>query len=195
MTMAAYSPDNIYNMDKSVFAFNSPLTTTIASSPPKGHSKSKTWLTIAFAINATRTSNIPPFFIGTYARPRCFGQLYPWEHGFTYWFNCKAWMTQEIFAEYLDWLLRKVVPHNILLLVDNCSAHLVDIAPANIRLKFLPVGTTSLYQPLDAGIIAAFKKRFSYRKCAHTLNTMDHNNDTGKELNIYNVRFNLLCSN
>jgi hypothetical protein len=49
----------------------------------------------------------------------------------------------------------------ILLLLDNAPSHAVQtIDLTNISVMFLPANTTSLIQPMDAGIIAAFKKRY-----------------------------------
>lgn len=51
----------------------------------------------------------------------------------------------------------------ILLLVDNMSGHTIDhLSLTHIELYFLPPNTTSRLQPLDAGIIECFKRR--YRK-------------------------------
>ncbi|KAG0437237.1 Tigger transposable element-derived protein 6 [Dictyocoela muelleri] len=50
----------------------------------------------------------------------------------------------------------------ILLLLDNVSVHPKNLYLGNIELLFLPPNTTSRIQPLDQGIIKAFKDR--YRK-------------------------------
>ncbi len=46
--------------------------------------------------------------------------------------------------------------------VENCSAHIESLKLSNIKFVFLPLNTTSRSQPLDAGIIKAFKSY--YRK-------------------------------
>ena len=54
----------------------------------------------------------------------------------------------------------------ILLLLDNFQAHIqgVELAPppSNIRIQWLPANSTSLYQPLDQGII--YNLKAYYRK-------------------------------
>ncbi|KAF2185782.1 hypothetical protein K469DRAFT_726556 [Zopfia rhizophila CBS 207.26] len=50
---------------------------------------------------------------------------------------------------------------SVILLIDNFSAHTVALElappPANIRIEFLPKNSTSMFQPLDQGIIQNFK--------------------------------------
>ncbi|XP_037959089.1 tigger transposable element-derived protein 1-like [Teleopsis dalmanni] len=48
---------------------------------------------------------------------------------------------------------------NVLLIVDNAPGH-PCIEHPNVKLVFLPPNTTCLIQPLDQGIIAAFKKQY-----------------------------------
>lgn len=58
------------------------------------------------------------------------------------------------------------VDRRALLLMDNFSAHLVALEkappPSNIRIVFFPANATSIYQPLDQGIIQNLKHY--YRK-------------------------------
>ena len=52
---------------------------------------------------------------------------------------------------------------NIILLIDNCSAHPnINEFLTNIKLVFLPPNTTSILQPMDSGVILNFKD--NYRK-------------------------------
>lgn len=50
----------------------------------------------------------------------------------------------------------------ILLFIDNCSAHKDIPKLTNIKVLFLPCDTTSKLQPLDQGIIQNFK--INYRR-------------------------------
>ena len=81
----------------------------------------------------------------------------PVPKSFVYRNNQKAWVTTEIFVEFLNALNNKMKCHgrHILLLLDNCPSH-PDIALSNIKLQFLPKNTSEL-QPLDMGIIAWLK--------------------------------------
>lgn len=92
---------------------------------------------------------------------------------FAYRNNKKAWMTTEMFAEWLksfDRRMEALGKHNVILLLDNFAGHKASKRkdlPVLRRTKILyhPANTTSKSQPLDAGIIRNFKlyyhKRFN----------------------------------
>ncbi|KAH6942050.1 hypothetical protein HPB50_027505 [Hyalomma asiaticum] len=82
-----------------------------------------------------------------------------------YWANQRAWMTRELFSEWLlmvDEKMRKEGRH-ISMIVDNCWAHIVNIQLTNVRLEFLLPNCTSVLQPLDQGIIRSVKLHFRKR--------------------------------
>uniref|UniRef100_H3GEU1 DDE-1 domain-containing protein n=1 Tax=Phytophthora ramorum TaxID=164328 RepID=H3GEU1_PHYRM len=87
--------------------------------------------------------------------PYCFNKSTAAQLGFLYRSNKKTWMTGLLFRE---WLLdldhdMRAKGRRIILLLDNApSHHLGDI--------FLPPNTTAFLQPMDAGIIAAFKRAY-----------------------------------
>ncbi|OAD77058.1 hypothetical protein PHYBLDRAFT_142571 [Phycomyces blakesleeanus NRRL 1555(-)] len=56
----------------------------------------------------------------------------------------------------------KAQKRKVLLILDNFSDHIVDYTSTNVELLFLPPNTTSHLQPLNSGIIQAFK---AYFKC------------------------------
>jgi hypothetical protein len=126
--------------------------------------KSKTRITVALGCNATGTDKLPPLFIGFANKPRCFSAP-PGELGYDYASGQKAWMTGDIFR---DWLLRletTMAGKNrfIILLLDNFSGHKAppDDYP-HIRLEFFAPNLTAHVQPCDAGLTRAFKA--IYRK-------------------------------
>ncbi|CAF1033727.1 unnamed protein product [Brachionus calyciflorus] len=65
----------------------------------------------------------------------------------------------------------------VLLLVDNCPAHtdVDDFGLKKIRVKFLPPNTTSVLQPLDAGIINSFKVKYRTQLIKDFIKTFDQN--------------------
>ena len=95
----------------------------------------------------------------------------------TYRANKKAWMTSQIFTEWLaawDSYLTKV-NRKILLLVDNCTAHPHVSTLKNIQLKFLPPNTTSLIQPMEQGIIKNLKTLYRKELVHMTLAYIEEN--------------------
>ncbi|KAH8039617.1 hypothetical protein HPB51_007817 [Rhipicephalus microplus] len=84
---------------------------------------------------------------------------------FDYCANKRAWMTRELFLQWLIKLDEQMRKENrkILLIVDNCSAHIVNVRLTHVRREFLPPNNTSLLQPLDQGIIKSVKAEFRKR--------------------------------
>lgn len=114
-------------------------------------------ITLLLGTNSTGDDKLKPLVIGKSKNPRCFKGVksLPIE----YFANKKAWMNASLFH---DWLLginkrMKLFNRNILLFIDNCPANNDIPILSNIKVKFLPLNTTSKLQPLDQGIIRTFK--------------------------------------
>src|SRR2546423_14531105 len=123
----------------------------------EGSKKDKTRLTLALTCNATSTDQVPLLILGYAEKPRCFNKKSGQEHGFFYLSNKKAWITKDFFQKYLH-RLNAHVGRKILLLIDNAPSHIWKHTDyPNLEIMALPPNTTSKLQPLDAGIIAAFK--------------------------------------
>ncbi|KAH8024352.1 hypothetical protein HPB51_022836 [Rhipicephalus microplus] len=74
-------------------------------------------------------------------------------------------MTRPIFSSWLQSLdadMRKA-NRSVCLLLDNCSAHHVDMQLRNVRLAFFPPNCTSVLQPLDHGVIRSVKCAYRER--------------------------------
>ena len=90
-------------------------------------------------------------------------------------------MTIVLFCEWIERVndAMRVAARNILLLLDNASSHKVEeVILTNVRILMLPPNTTSELQPMDAGIIAAFKqhyKRYQLRHAVDQLDTLQEN--------------------
>lgn len=93
--------------------------------------------------------------INTAALPRSFrnDRGYNVKDYAAYYHNKSAWMTKDIFGDYLvSW--DKELRNNsrkIVLLVDNAKCHLLPdgVSLTNINLQYLDPNTTSRVQPLD----------------------------------------------
>ncbi|GLV33559.1 hypothetical protein CBL_20277, partial [Carabus blaptoides fortunei] len=91
--------------------------------------------------------------------------------------NKNAWMTSEIFRNWLTtWDLKLLhKQRKILLLVDNCAAHPHLDHLKNMQLEFLPANTTSLVQPMDMGIIKNLKTLYRGKLVNFILESTDEN--------------------
>jgi len=101
-------------------------------------------------------------------QPHCFKGVKALPVNYT--INKNAWMTQEIFSQWLIKWDNELYRKNVLL-VDNCTAHNVSLNLKNIKLVFLPANITSLIQSCDQGIIHTLKAyyRIKMRKRVITL--------------------------
>ena len=82
-------------------------------------------------------------------------------------------MTGVLFREWLHDLEydMRAQKRNIVLLLDNASAHTAhDMEVKTVKVVFLPPSTTSKLQPMEAGIIASFKRRYRHRQLEHAFN-------------------------
>ena len=118
--------------------------------------------------------------------------------GIRYYNNAKSWMRQDIFARiinkffyYTQFTLKR--PHDILL-TDNFSAHIPPPEWKEVALKgglrgfkrkgntivFLPPNTTSVIQPLDMGVIQAFKAHYRRQHLRWMVDELDEGKDAEK---------------
>ena len=81
-----------------------------------------------------------------------------------YYHNKNAWMTKSIFVLYFRAFNAKMKERRrkVLVLMDNAAVHDSELQLSNVQFVYLPPNTTSHFQPLDAGIIACFKKQYRY---------------------------------
>jgi hypothetical protein len=137
----------------------------------------KTRITYAFTVNADGSDILDPLIIGKYKKPRAFHNKTGTELGFLYRNNAKAWMTSVIFEEWLSTWDRDLQRQNrkIQLWLDNFSGHTVpeNGAIKMINVQFFKANLTSHVQPLDAGIIRAFKAHYRSAFMARAVGNFD----------------------
>jgi len=154
-----YEPRNVFNTDETALFFKCLPDKTFTFKEEKCHGgkHSKDRLTILLAVNMDGSEKLTPLLIGKAAKPRCFKGIRSFP--ITYRANKKAWMTTELFNEWLFSLNEdmKKQERKILLFLDNCTVHNNPPTLINIELQFFPPNTTSKLQPLDQGIIKNFK--------------------------------------
>ena len=118
---------------------------------------SKERIALLIGANTDGTEKLPLIMTGKSENPRCFKNLKtkPTENKA----NIKAWMTGEIFEEWLLKLDKKFCKQNrkMLLFIDNCTANNSISLIENVKVIFFPPNMTSVFQPIDQGIIKNFK--------------------------------------
>ncbi|GFS50827.1 tigger transposable element-derived protein 6 [Trichonephila clavipes] len=154
-----YEPRNIFNTDETGLFFKCLPEKTFTFKKEKCHGgkHSKESLTILLAVNMDGSEKITPLVIRKSAKPRCFKGInsFPTK----YRSNKKAWITTELFNEWLVQLNSdmKSEKRHILLFLDNCIVHNNAPPLSNVKLQFFPPNSTSKLQPLDQGIMHNFK--------------------------------------
>jgi hypothetical protein len=157
-----YALKDIFNVDETGLFFNvlPHKTLDFKGDPCHGGKHSKARLTILLGANADGSERLRPFVLGKSKNPRCFKNIKSLPT--SYAANSKAWMTSTIFEQQMHALDAKIGGQNrkIVLFMDQCPAHPVNLELRNIKLIFFPANCTSQLQPLDLGIIHAFKTNY-----------------------------------
>lgn len=162
--LKSYDPKDIFNADETglFYRLTPEKTLEFKSVDCKGGKRSKERLTVLVCSNMSGSEKVPLLVIGKASNPRCFKNVktLPTQ----YENNKKAWMTSEIFKQWLVKLDKKFQNQNrkVAMIVDNCPAHPNVKGLKAIKLVFLPPNTTSHTQPMDQGIIKNLKSH--YRK-------------------------------
>ena len=97
--LARYQTQDQFNVDEAALLGFTIPDRGMCLTALSGLKKSKQRISILFGCNASGTEKLPLFFIGKYAKPRCFRKRTGKELGFYYRNNKKAWMTAAFFEE------------------------------------------------------------------------------------------------
>uniref|UniRef100_A0A8C7Y8H1 DDE-1 domain-containing protein n=1 Tax=Oryzias sinensis TaxID=183150 RepID=A0A8C7Y8H1_9TELE len=106
--------------------------------------------------------------------------------------NSKAWITKVLLSNWFyqsfipqarEYLREKGMPFQVLLLMDNAGGHAVDLRHEGGRIEFLPPNTTSLLQPMDQGVIRAFKALYTGNCLQQLVDAID--GDENFQLKVY----------
>ena len=153
-----YEPKNVYNMDESGLFWRRGPSKGLSTKAIPGPKVDKTRITITLCTNADGTDRLPLHYIGKSKTPRDFTKHEVCQNKWLWTSNKTAWMSGALMYDWLQMFYEHVgTERKILLLMDNFSAHKVGVKdnapPDNIRIEFLPARSTSVFQPLDQGII------------------------------------------
>lgn len=159
-----YSLEDVYNFDETDYYYRMQPDRRLCTEQLEGVKKDKLRITVALTCNGTGSHKLPLWVIGTAENPRCFKNINRDALGVIYHYNKTAWMRSDIMVKYLHWFDHRMRGRKVVLLMDNFSAHESGVqiiggvtALMNTRIIWLPANTTSKWQPLDQGIINAWK--------------------------------------
>ncbi|KAE9023708.1 hypothetical protein PR001_g12848 [Phytophthora rubi] len=142
---------DIYNMDKTGLCYAMAPARSTCTKGMRGVKKNKTRTTLAMTANADGSHALPILYLGRAKKPRCFHS-------------------------------KKPGLKHILLLLDNASSHSTgDLVLTNVQVRKLPPNTTTYLQPMDTGIIAAFKQRYRRKQLEWVYGKMQRYEDVDKE--------------
>ncbi|KAK3087436.1 hypothetical protein FSP39_005888 [Pinctada imbricata] len=140
----SYDPKDVFNMDETGLFYRDSgnKSYVVKGSDCHGGKRSKDRLTILCCTNMVGDKE-KLLMIGKSRRPRCFGKMDVKSLPVTYKHNKKAWMTSEIFTDWLKSFNAKMKreKRNVLLFLDNAPCH-PKLTLSNVTLKFFPPNTT-----------------------------------------------------
>ena len=188
--LTGYSADDIFNIDEcGLFYRLLPSKTLLKKgSKCKKGKEAKIRVTLLLGANMSGTEKIDPLMIGRSANPHCFQSFRKGKKPLPmkYKANPKAWMNGDLFSKYMEAWNEKMKERgrNILVFLDNCSAHPADKKFSNIRLSFLPANTTSHLQPMDQGVIRSFKSHYRRRLIQYIIRAIETDNKTADSVKV-----------
>lgn len=143
----------------------------IAQARLPGRKKQKGRLTYLAICNATGKECIKLMVIGNICVSAVLQKKLGSELGFDFQNNRKEWMIATLLSDclycFLSYVLRTDLKRNILVLLENCSAHEnSQTLPQfeNVIKYCLPPNTTLMLQPLDACIILMIQLRYCHHQ-------------------------------
>jgi hypothetical protein len=181
--MAKYSPKDICSAGEFGVFYNMlpDKTCTFKGASCKGIKVNKERITILVCANLDGTEKLPLVVIGKSKQPRCFRNTKLLQC--TYCHKKTAWITCEIFQEFIGSLERRIASKSrkILLFVDHYPAYPKDISNLkNVQVECFPANMTAVLQPMDQGIIKALKHKFCRSVVLRLLQRLNSNRDSYK---------------
>ena len=180
--------EDIYSMDEAGLFWRMAVNSGLSSKSTRGLKADKSRISIIVCTNASGSKKMPLWFIGKAESPKPFRNVNLNSVECTWKSNSKAWLTGEIMADWLSEFYRFVGDRQVLLTMDNFSGHRHGLEfcppPPNVKYAILPANSTSIYQPLDQGIIRSLKCHYRKQWLAFACNSYSCGRDPVKELNI-----------
>lgn len=160
-----YQPEDIFNAAECVLFYRlvpEQMPSVADFHCPNGEMADER-MTILLATSMTG-DRLKPLVVGATANPHSFQNVPEDELPVIWRADKRSWMTCEVIVEWLKTINREMIKakRRILLFIDDSPVHPKLHDFSNISLKFLPANTITAVQPLDMGLITAFKTY--YRK-------------------------------
>ncbi|XP_049758085.1 tigger transposable element-derived protein 1-like [Elephas maximus indicus] len=172
-----YLPQQVFNVDETgLFWKRLPERTLLAleGAAGPGPKASKDHLTLLLGGNAAGDFKLKPLLVYPSENPRALKGCSKASLPVIWRSNRNDWLTPSIFQEWFtgcfcpaveNYCAQNGLPHRALLLLDVAPCHPahLDGLSAHVRVEFLPKNTSTLIQPMNQGVIAAFKAHYLRR--------------------------------
>lgn len=187
-----YQEGDIYSMGESGLFWrrgpSSGLTTPLEQENTEGESR----VTLVVCTNCTGTDRFPLWIIGAAAeQPRSLCGLNIPALGGEWRCNNKALMSSIITKDWLLQFYTHIGDRAVLLLMDSYLAHLEGVRmappPANVRIQWFPVNSTTLFQPLAQGINQSLKLLYRGRWLRFILDKLKQRQDPFSAVGLYHA--------
>jgi len=159
--LSQFDASNVFNLDKIGLFYRLLPDKTLSFKGEKCTSgkASKQRLTVLLGASMSG-EKLKPLVIGKSKKPRCFKNVksLPVEYDA----NSNAWMTTTIWERHIRKLDSQFLrqKRNVVIIIDNCTAHNRPENLKAIEIVFLPSNVTARLQPLDQGVIHDFKRQY-----------------------------------
>uniref|UniRef100_A0A8D0L318 Tigger transposable element-derived protein 6 n=1 Tax=Sphenodon punctatus TaxID=8508 RepID=A0A8D0L318_SPHPU len=156
-----YNPTDIYNVCETGLFYQLLPTRTLLKSNTSGSDmkQTKQQITLLLGGNMAGSDRLTPLCVGKVENPSCFRNVKTLP--VTYRYDRNAWMTGEIWTEWIRWFDEKVESQcrKVLLFTDSAPVHPKVNGLKAVAVYYLPLNATSTH---GVGIVRCFKSW--YRK-------------------------------
>ncbi|XP_036088449.1 tigger transposable element-derived protein 1 isoform X3 [Rousettus aegyptiacus] len=170
----SYSPHQVFNVDETgLFWKRLPerMLLALEGAAGPGPKAPKDHLTLLLGGNAAGDFKLKPLLVYPSENPRALKGCSKASLPVVWRSNRNDWLTPSIFQEWFigcfcpaieSYCASHGLPHRALLLLDGAPCHPAHLGSlsAHVRVEFLPKNTSALIQPMNQGIIAAFKAHY-----------------------------------
>lgn len=180
-----YAEENIFSMDEIGLYWRQSPSSGLATRARKDKSR----ISIICCCNYSGSQRFPLWVVGKAARPHALRNVNIEALGVQWRSNTKAWINAALMKDWLQAFYSWIGSRRIVLLMDNLKAHQAGIdqqpPPDNIQIQYLPTNSTSIYQPLDQGIIRQFKRAYKKHWMSFMISCYEHGSDPVQDTNLH----------